>query len=158
LQEFSKLKELDTLELSVCKIKSLSGCEELKKLQCLYLPYNRSLSDISSLKEVKNSLKALRIDTCSRIKDFSVLRELENLQLLELCGSNEVPDIYFIKKMKYLKTFVFNVLNGDLKPCLDLQYVAIERCRRHYNVKEKDLPQGEYVRGNEDIELWRRFE
>ena len=62
--------------------------------------------------------------------------------------------------MKNLKTFIFdmNVLDGDLTPCLGLSYVYSEKNRKHYNVKDKDMPRGKYVRGNEDIELWRRFE
>ncbi len=62
----------------------------MKKLQCLYLYDNRSLSDISELEGVKNSLKALRIENCAKIKDFSVLEKLENLELLDLSGSNEI--------------------------------------------------------------------
>ncbi|MFQ6842399.1 MAG: leucine-rich repeat domain-containing protein [Lachnospiraceae bacterium] len=49
LQELSSLKKLDTLDLTRSKIKSLDGCQQMKKLQCLYLYDNRSLSDISEL-------------------------------------------------------------------------------------------------------------
>lgn len=131
-----------------------------KKLQCLYLYYNRSLSDISALEGVKDSLKALRIENCAKIKDFSVLEKLENLELLDLSGSNEIPSLSFIRKLKNLKMFVFsvNVLDGDLTPCKDLSYAACVRGRKHYNMKDRDLPKGKVTRGNEDIELWRRFE
>ena len=37
LQELSSLKKLDTLDLTRSKIKSLDGCQQMKKLQCLYL-------------------------------------------------------------------------------------------------------------------------
>ena len=93
LQELSSLKKLDTLDLTRSKIKSLDGCQQMKKLQCLYLYDNRSLSDISELEGVKNSLKALRIENCAKIKDFSVLEKLENLELLDLSGSNEIPSL-----------------------------------------------------------------
>lgn len=160
LLELSELSKLDTLELDMPKITSLDGCEKMYQLQCLYLRYGRRLSDISALEKVKHSLKALRIENCARIEDFSVLEKLEALELLELSGSNEIPDISFIKKMKNLKTFVFtvNILDGDLSPCLGLQYVACARGRKHYNLKDGKLPKGEYVRGNEDIDMWRRFE
>ena len=122
--------------------------------------YNRYLEDISALKKVKSTLKALRIDNCSNIKDFSVLGELENLELLELTGTNDVPSLKFLKTMKNLKTFIFNinVKDGDLSPCVGLSYVYSEKNRRHYNLKDIDLPKREYVRGNESIELWRRLE
>ena len=62
--------------------------------------------------------------------------------------------------MKNLKTFVFNMYvdDGDLEQCKNLSYVYSEVDRKHYNVKDKDLPKGKYYRGNEDIELWRRLE
>lgn len=160
LDELSGLNELDTLELNTSKIKSLDGCENLTNLQCLYLYYNRSLSDISALKSAKKSLKALTIECCGKIKDFSVLSELEMLESLVLVGSNEVSDISFIKKMKNLKAFTFtiNILDGDLTPCLDLQYACCAKGRRYYNLTNGKLPKGEFIRGNENIEMWRRFE
>ena len=62
--------------------------------------------------------------------------------------------------MKGLKTFVFsvNVRDGDLSPALNLSYVYSEKNRKHYNLKDKDLPKGKYVRGNENIDEWRRLE
>lgn len=153
-------KELDTLRLIQCGIYSLNGIETSRKMQCLYLHYNRSLSDISALRKVNRTLKALRIENCPKINDFSVLSELENLELLELSGSNELPDLSFLKKMKNLKTFIFNmnVKDGDLTPCLGLSYVYSEKNRKHYNLKDTDLPKAHYVRGNETIEEWRRLE
>lgn len=153
-------KNIDTIMLMQCKMRSLNGIETTGKLQCLYLYYNRSLKDISALCKVKKTLKALRIENCPKIEDFSVLGELENLELLELTGSNVLPNLDFIKTMKNLKTFIcnMNVLDGDLTPCLNLSYVYVEPIRRHYNLKDADLPKGEYVRGNENIEEWRRLE
>ena len=151
---------LDTLSIIQCKLKSLEGIQKSEKMQCLYLYYNRSLKDISALGKVKRTLRALRIENCPKISDFSVLGELENLELLELSGSNELPSLSFLKKMKNLKTFVFsmNVKDGDLTPCLDLSFVYSARNRKHYNLKDKELPKSKYVHGNETIEEWRRNE
>ena len=151
---------INTLLIIQSRITTLEGIQKSKKMQCLYLYYNRSLQDISALREVKGTLRALRIESSSKIKDFSVLGELENLELLELWGSNELPDLSFLKKMKSLKTFIFNVnvLDGDLTPCLDLSYVYSDRNRKHYNLKDADLPKKEYVHGNENLEEWLRLE
>lgn len=151
---------LDTLSIFQSKIITLEGIQKSRKMQCLYLYYNRFLQDISALNKVKNTLKALRIENCPKINDFSVLGELENLELLELSGSNELPSLSFLKKMKNLKTFIFsvNVKDGDLTPCLDLSYVYSEKNRKHYNLKDTELPKAQYVRGNETIEEWRRLE
>ena len=149
---------LDTLNLTQCKIKSLDGIEKSKKMQCLYLYYNRSLKDISALEKVKDTLKALVISKCPKIEDFSVLEKLENLEYLELEGNNILPNLHFLSKLKNLKTlyFEYNVLDGDITPCLDIQRVYIKN-RRHYNLKDNDLPKGKQVFGNEDIEEWRRL-
>ena len=156
---FSSL-ELDTLSIIQCKVKSLEGIQKSQNMQCLYLYYNRALQDISALLKVKKSLRALRIENCPKIEDFSVLGELKNLELLELSGENELPSLSFLKNMKKLKTFIFsmNVKDGDLTPCLDLSYVYSKKNRKHYNLKDTELPKAQYVRGNETIEKWRRLE
>jgi hypothetical protein len=153
-------KELDTLRMVQCGIHSINGIETSKKMQCLYLHYNHYLQDISALRKVKETLKALRIENCPKIEDFSVLSELENLELLELSGSNVLPNLNFLRSMKSLKTFTFsmNVLDGDLTPCLNISYVYSEKDRKHFNLKDKDLPKVNYMRGNENIEEWRRLE
>lgn len=151
---------LDTLSVFHSRIVSLEGIQKSQKMQCLYLYHNRFLQDISALKKVKRTLRALRIENCPKINDFSVLGELENLELLELSGSNELPNLDFIKSMKNLKTFIFsvNVKDGDLSPCVNLSYVYSERNRKHYNLKDIELPKNKYIRGNETIDLWRRLE
>lgn len=154
--------QLDSLRMIQCGITSLKGIETSKKIQCLYLHYNRSLSDISSLSSAKKTLKALNIECCPKIKDFSVLAELENLELLRLSGGNELPNLDFLKSMKNLKTFTFsmNVIDGDLSLCKNIPYVYSKRNRKHYNIKDKDLSKDKarFRRGNEDIEEWRRWE
>ena len=151
---------LDTLTIIKSKIKSLEGLQKSLNLQCLYLYYNRNLQDIAALRGVNKTLKALRIENCPRIEDFSVLKDMENLQLLELSGNNKLSSLDFLKNIRELKTFIFSmeVLDGDLSPCLDLSYVYCEKNRKHYNLKDCDLPKGIYIRGNESIEEWRRAE
>lgn len=152
-------KQLDTLEFRQGSFKSLDGIETSEKMQCIYAYYNRGLKDISALRKVKKSLKAVMFQNCPNIENFSVLEELDNLEMLVLWGNNELPSLSFLKKMKNLKTFVFgcNVLDGDLTPCLDLQFAKCIKNRKHHNLKDKDLPKNSpVVEGNEDIEIWRR--
>ena len=151
---------LDTLSIFQSKLTTLEGIRQSQKMQCLYLYYNRCLQDLSALETVKGTLRALRIENCPKIKDFSVLGELENLELLELTGGNELSSLRFLENMKNLKTFLFSmdVKDGDLTPCLRLSYVYSVRNRTYYNLKDKDLPKKQYVHGNETIEEWRRLE
>ena len=158
--ELSHLINLDTLHLSFSKIESLKGCNSLSKLQCLYLHNNRTLKDISDLQHVSQSLKALRIENCPNIHDYSVLQTLNNLELLELSGKGSIPDLSFIRNMPNLKTLLFsiNVLDGDLSLCDKLSWVYSEQNRKHYNRKDRELPKDKFYHGNEDIDEWRRFE
>lgn len=160
LQPLFCSKNLDSLSMMLCKIKTLDGIGDAPKMQCLYLDYNRSLKNISALCSVKSTLKALRIANCPKIEDFSVLEEMENLEFLELTGNNVLPSLHFIKKLKKLKTFVFsmNVRDGDLTPCLTLLHARSMRNRKCYNLKDIELPKGQYVRGTESIESWRSLE
>lgn len=151
---------LDSLMIIQSNIKSLEGLQTAPKIKCLYLYYNSHLNDISALRAIKESITALRIENCNQIKDFSVLSELKNLEMLELSGNNTLANLDFIKSMKNLKTFIFsmNVLNGDLSPSQSLPFVRSLKDRKHYNLKDKNLPKGEFVHGNESIELWRRYD
>ena len=86
---------------------------------------------------------------------------LENLQLLSLTGSNQLENLDFLKTMKSLKTFVlgFNVLDGDLSLCDNVQDMHILTNKRHYNRKHEELPKATIrIKGNESIEEWRRLE
>lgn len=159
LYEIFSSMSIDTLMMTQCKVRSLDGIEQSNNMQCLYLYYNRRLEDISALRSVKSTLRALRIENCSKIKDFSVLSELENLEHLMLCGSNVLQSLSFIKCMKNLKTFVFdfNVLDGNLSACKNLFYVYSGRNRKHFNMNDKELPKGTYYHGNDNIDLWRRY-
>lgn len=152
-------RSLDSLRLIQCKMRSLNGIEVSNRMQCLQLYYNRSLRDISALSRVKETLWALRLENCPKIEDFSVLEELENLQVLELSGGNALPNLSFLKKMKKLKMFDFsmNVLDGNLEPCLDIPYAYSMRNRKHYNLKDRELPKGKYVLEDDGIEEWRRL-
>ena len=160
LRELFRSKELDTLVLNSCGMHTLDGIEISSKMQCLYLICNRQLQDISNLDKVKNTLKALRIKKCGKIRDFSVLSQLEKLEHLFLEGNNKIPSLDFVNSLPNLKTLIIDmeVEDGDLLPCLSLSYVHCGRIREHYNVKANDLPKGIYYRGNENIEMWRRVQ
>lgn len=45
-----------------------------------------------------------------------------------------------------------------MSPCLDLEYVYCAKGKKHYNLRDKDMPRLRYTRGNESIEKWRRLE
>lgn len=156
---FGTESSLETIQLNDSRAKSLKGIGKFKNLKCLYLYYNKALTDTTEIAEL-DGLTALRIDNCNKIADFSFLKQLKNLELLHLCGKNSLDDLSFIRDMPKLKTLILSmkVLDGDLSQCTKLSYVYVETICRHYNVERTDLPRGEYARGNESIEKWLRFE
>lgn len=156
-----KCPSLRNLSIYGEKRTSIEHIEELPDLQCLFLSYARNLSDISALEKVKKTLKLLYIDHCPKIEDYTVLEKLENLQTLMIYGSNKISDIHFIREIKSLKRFWFsvNIADGDLTPCLELEEAACLINRKHYNLKEKDLPKNDECSfGSEEIDEWMRAE
>ena len=134
-------KALEYFTICQSSVCSLEGIEDASKLCWLELSYNRHLTDISALKYLSNSLKYLDIQMCGKIRDFSVLCELHNLEFLTLRGTNSLQNLSFLKEMPKLKNFhlTMNVADGNLSLCEKVPYVTIQN-RRHYSHKDKDLP------------------
>lgn len=124
-----------------CGIQNLEGIETHSNLRALSLWHNYSLTDISALERVSKTLSELSIDACGKINDFTVLNSLGNLEYLSLDGSNTLPNLAFLQKMRALKVFTFTmkVEDGDLSNCMEIPYVSCKN-RKHYNLKDKDLP------------------
>lgn len=138
--DFSKLEKLD---LCQSPIRSLNGIDQAACIQKLSLSYCRSLEDVAALVSVGKTLTSLEIESCGKIKDFSWLYHLPNLENLVLFGSNTLPNLSFLDSMPNLKSFRFtmNVLDGDLGLCKNIPYVYCKN-RKHYNLKDEDLPKG----------------
>lgn len=134
--------KLSDLTITNCGIKSLNGLEKETQLESLSLWYDRSLCDTKSIRSCDKTLKTLSIMNCPKITDLSFLCELRELEHLDLIGNNEIPNLDFLKVMPKLKHFNLgmNVLDGDLTPCLSVPYVNLEKARKHYNLKDSDLP------------------
>lgn len=161
LAMISGLVKLDSLDLTFGKVKSLKGIEKTS-IQCLTLSYLRNLLDISSLVLCPN-LKALRIDHCSNMTDYeNILSKLNNLVLLCITeGKGSFHNLKFIEFLKNLQFFVtdYNILDGQIDLLKKLPYSSILQDRRHYNLKDSELPrERSALRGNENIPLWRRID
>lgn len=141
LTDISRSPSLKKLELLCCSTKSLEGIGRFP-MQSVSLSYLRVLEDISALSGCADTLRSLNIDHCGKVKDFSCLHDLVNLEYLILNGSQTLPDLRFLKRMPKLKFFTFSmtVEDGDLTPCLGLPYARCDKGKKHYNLKDKDLP------------------
>ena len=127
-------------------MKSLAGIGQYP-LETLSLDRMRGLEDISALSRCGGTLRRLSIEACGKIRDFSCLRYLHNLEYLNLQGCQVLPDLEFLREMPNLKVFTFSMIvaNADLTPCLSIPYAYCSRMKRHYNVKEKELSQDRSV-------------
>jgi hypothetical protein len=147
MYQISRSANLKKPSLWLSGSRTLNGMEPYSEIQYVDLYNDRSLTDISNLVEASSALRALYIQGCPRITDFSCLYELTNLEHLELTGSNVLPDLRFLEKMKNLQTFYFSmqVADGDLSPCLQIPYVDCRKGRKEYNYKNKDLPKQKLI-------------
>ena len=135
------LRYVEDLDLCQSPLRSLEGLETAQNLRKLGISYCRQLEDISALAALRDCLVLLDIESCGKIRDFSVLSQLHGLTHLRLYGSNSLPDLSFLRTMPHLRTFTFsmNVLDGDLQPCLSLSYASCQN-KKHYNLKDSQLP------------------
>lgn len=147
LSDLRGKEQLSALEIytSYGKFRSLNGLKELSALETLILNYCRQLTDIEEIAELE-SLKVLRFHDNPRAKDLPLnrLTSLEELYMIdfETQKSRTLDTLAFIGSMPRLHTFVsnYNVLDGDLSLLLGLKNADILRDRKHYNIKNEDLP------------------
>lgn len=141
LKNISCSKKLWKLTMMCCNVKTLDGIEQYPEIKYVNMDMNRSLHDISALRHAAGTLTSLCIEVCPKVKDFSVLNTLVNLEYLQLHGSNSLPNLEFLQHMPKLKVFNFtmNVEDGDLTNCMNIPYATCKN-RKHYNLKDSQLP------------------
>ena len=137
--DFRDAKSVNLLRLDCTAggLKTLDGIGNFLKLERLNLNYQYGLKDISGLSEVSSTLKQLIIEGCGKIKDYSVLEKMHNLEILHLKGSGKIDSIRFLEKLPNLKSFQLdmNCLDGDMTPCKGIPHVRIKN-KKHYNMKQ----------------------
>ena len=128
--------------LSICQspIRTLNGIEAGSRIRRVELSYNRRLEDISALRSLKDSLVYLEIDTCGKVKDFSVLSELSKLEFLILKGSNVLPDLCFLNFLPQLKCLhlTMDVADGNTSLCKKIPYAKLKN-RKHFTHTDKEM-------------------
>lgn len=146
-KEISCSTQLQDITLMQCALQSLDGIENHSNMRSVALWHNRSLTDISALEKLANTLHVIDIEACPKISDFSFLATMENLEHLRLYGSNRLPSLAFLKEMPNLKTFTFtmDVEDGDLSLCKDIPYASCKN-RKHFNIKDAQLPKNLPIR------------
>ncbi|WP_040951519.1 hypothetical protein [Gorillibacterium massiliense] len=138
LEELSNLHNLETLRIVQSQITSLKGFGNLKKLYKLELGYLRNLI---YLDELPVNLTTLEFESCKKIKNYDYISKLEYLEFLKLFKCGEIDSLSFIKRLNALKKISFvdtNILDGDLSPCVGMDYVGFNN-KKHYSHKFEEL-------------------
>ena len=139
-EQIDRFHALSNLELIQVPLQDLGGMSELTALTECVIAYCPRLKDFSGLRFCR-SLQTLELD---HVKGVSAedLSYMPNLRKLILSDAGALPSIKFIDSLPELKFLSFvgtNILDGDLTPCLRLEYAGTLN-KRHYNLKDDQLP------------------
>ncbi len=147
LTKLSCLTNLKLLDLTRAKIKSLKGIETLTKIRVLVFGATQSLSDITDIVALKDTLKYVHFILCSKMRDFSPIGKLTELEILEITDCKYMESIGFIREMPDLQQLdlIGNTLINDLDTTPAKHVPAFYGSRyKNYNKEypEKELKEG----------------
>jgi hypothetical protein len=163
------LKSLQVLSLSGFNMSSLKGINYLNSLKVLVLNDLKKLKNIDDLIDLKGNLTSLRIFNCKKIENFDVLASLDNLHFLSMDNLAPIPNLYFVKSLYKLKTFISSytrIVDEDLTILANIESVIIRPISKEYFVLkdgkkvrylQQTIPYNKRIFGDEEIELWRRI-
>lgn len=141
IEKIPPLPSLITLNLFVTNITSLVGINSFPQLNELTLFRASRLEDISALREIRDTVTRIEIDSCKQIRNYEVLGELTNLERLIISCSSPIESLSFTKTLPNLDFLSFvktNIVDGDLSPTLGMGYVGFEN-KRHYSHKFEEI-------------------
>lgn len=109
ISDLNELKHLETITLIDCprlvNIHQLQNCLNLKEITISKCP---NLTDISCFTKLKKSLKALKIETCQQVEDFSTISSLKLLRRLTIKNCDKFEQVPDLKDLKNLKKINFS--------------------------------------------------
>lgn len=142
-KEFINLIKLEHLRIGNTPISTLSGINNLKKLNMLGLYYFSKLKDISDIESLSH-LEEIEIYNCKKISDITPLSKLHNLKILFLNDCGNITSLKPIRNLDKLEFFLFygttKIIDGDLDFLKEMNIKKIAFAnRRHYSLKNEDL-------------------
>jgi hypothetical protein len=138
---FEGLNRMKILTFIQSKFDNLEYLKYFPRLEELNIYYSSSLTDISGLRYIKDSLKKLLLEHCKNINNYNVISHLYNIQYLGLNNLKSILTLSFIaglRKLKHLSFVETNVLDGDLSYCVGIQYVGFNY-KKHYSHRPEQI-------------------
>lgn len=138
----ARCNDVEYLHITESNIESFKGIENLQLLNHFEGHYLTKLESLEGLEKLSTHLKIIVLDYCRKLANYeSVFAKLKHLKKLILGDCGPMESLKFIKAMKELKFLSFvntNVVDGNISPVLNLEYVVFDN-KRHYTHKKEDV-------------------
>ncbi|MGM0924055.1 MAG: leucine-rich repeat domain-containing protein [Bacillota bacterium] len=135
LSELTNLSKLEELILNHGSVNSLDGLKDNIALKSLGLYYLKNLHCINEI--ILTNVQELIIENCKKIGNIQEIKAAKELEKIILSDCGEIDSLKFIlgmKKLKFLSFVGTNILDGDISPCIGLEYVGFIN-KKHYSHK-----------------------
>ncbi|MDP7979551.1 hypothetical protein [Bacillus multifaciens] len=144
LEDLTSLTNLEVLTITHGNINSLKGCGAFPKLTKLEVNYLRNLEYIDEIEKNSTTLKRIEFDKCSKIKNHSYVACLTKLETLIFSSCGDIQNLQFVKELLKLKHLSFvdsNIVDGNLEPCIGIDFVGFNNKRHYSHTFEKLNPE-----------------
>jgi Leucine-rich repeat (LRR) protein len=141
---FGKLTKLESLTITDCSIRQLSGLQSLQKLKTLDLAFLKRMRSLEGIENLIN-LENLTVTACRQVQSLEPIRKLEKLRRLDLSDNGEILSLEPISNLSNLEKVCFiestNILDGNLSPLQSKKYLrkVIFQDRAHYSHKSYEF-------------------
>jgi len=143
LSRLPEIPELEDLDLVQSHKLTLSGIYRFPTLRRLTLAYMPNLVDLSPLRSFSDgAIEILEFGNCPKLANHDTVSVIQSLRRLAFNKCGEIPSLRFLDDLKALESFSFvdtNIVDGNLTPCLRLQFAGFFD-KRHYSHRSSDFP------------------
>jgi hypothetical protein len=142
-KSFSQLSLPDSLNLlhvADSNILSFEGIEA-SSLLVFEAHHCSSLSSLKGIEAISSNLATLILDYCKKLTEYDSIQSCRNLSKLILGDCGDIPALVWLNKLPQLKYFSFyntKVANGDISPCIGIDYVSFKN-NKIYNMRQEDF-------------------
>lgn len=136
--ELSLPKNLEKLTFTQSNIISLEGLE-LHNLKQFEGHYCSALESVKGIDQFCNNLNILILDYCKKLTTYEDLKHAVYINKIILGDCGDMQNLKWLKELKQMNHISFwntNIVDGDITPCIGIDYVAFNN-KRHYNLKEE---------------------